>query len=287
MPVIPRNGGNMIIVTDTGSDILEREAERMGVRLVSICSNFRDEVFRQNTEENFRLFYEKLKQEEELPVSSQPSPADFLEVYEKAEEEGEEVLVITISSCLSGTYNGALLAKDMADYDKIHVVDSLQASLSERLLVEYAVRLRDRGMKIEEIVEALEDAKKRIILTGVPESLLYLKKGGRISPVVAAVGGAIGIKPVLQLKDGIIECCAKARGMKMARSSMRAFLEQNTVDTSMPVMFAHSANEEMGREFMQETAEKCGLSDCRLHEVGMAIGTHIGPNAVLLCFLSA
>ena len=113
--------------------------------------------------------------------------------------------MITISSKLSGTYNGAMLAKDMAEYDNIYVVDSLQASLSERLLVEYAVKLRDAGMGAKELVRKLEQDRERVILTGVPSTLLYLKMGGRISPVVAAVGGVIGIKPVLWLKDGVIE----------------------------------------------------------------------------------
>lgn len=276
----------MIIVTDTGSDILEREAKEMQIELVQICSNFPDITFCRNTEENFAAFYQKLRTSEELPVSSQPSPVSFQEIYEKAWEQDQEVLVITISSELSGTYNGAVLAKELADYEKVWVVDSKQASLSERMLVEYAVKLRERGMEMEELVAHLEEARNRIVLTGVPESLLYLKKGGRISPMVAAVGGVIGIKPVLRLHRGVIECCAKARGMKLAKSAMREFLEKNRVDESMPVMFAHSDNEEQGKEFMEETAERYGLSNCRLHEVGMAIGTHIGPNALLLCFLA-
>ena len=276
----------MVIVTDTGSDILESEAKQMQVELVPICSNFEDITFSRNTEENFKAFYQKLRETEVLPFSSQPSPSAFLEIYERAREQGREVLVITISSELSGTYNGALLAKEISGYEKIEVVDSRQASLSERLLVEYAVKLRDEGKDREQLRSCLEEAKERILLTGVPESLTYLKKGGRISPVIAAVGGIMGIKPVLRLKDGVIECCAKARGMKMARSSMRSFLEQNEVDPCMPVLFAHSDNEQMGREFMEETADKCELSGCVLHDVGMAIGTHLGPGAILMSFLA-
>ena len=135
----------MKIITDTGSDILEIEAKAMGVDLVPISANFEDVIFDRNTEENFKAFYEKLRSEEQLPVSSQPSPAAFLEKYEAAEETGEEVLVILISSKLSGTYNGAVLAKEMCGYEKIYIVDSLQASLSLRLLVEYAVKLKEEG----------------------------------------------------------------------------------------------------------------------------------------------
>ena len=258
-----RKWSRMRIITDTGTDILEKEAKKLGIELVAIRSNFTDT----------------------LPVSSQPSPAEFLEFFEDAKEKQEEVVVITISSKLSGTYNGAMLAKDMAEYDNIYVVDSLQASLSERLLVEYAVKLRDAGMGAKELVRKLEQDRERVILTGVPSTLLYLKMGGRISPVVAAVGGVIGIKPVLWLKDGVIESRSKARGMRMAKSGMQSFLKDYEADPAMPVMFAHSDNAEMGQQFMEETVQQFGLTGCSLHEIGMAIGTHIGPDALMMAFM--
>ena len=275
----------MKIITDTGSDILEIEAKAMGVELVPISANFEDVIFDRNTEENFKAFYEKLRSEEQLPVSSQPSPAAFLEKYEAAEEAGEEVLVILISSKLSGTYNGAVLAKEMCGYEKIYIVDSLQASLSLRLLVEYAVKLKEEGKSAEEIAGILEEVKNRTYLTGVPSTLLYLKKGGRISPVVAAVGNVMGIKPVLLLRNGEIEGYSKARGMKAAKSGMQAFLKKGEVDNCMPVEFAHSNNPEMGEEFQKETMEAFSLTESSLHEVGMAIGTHIGPDALLMAFI--
>ena len=273
------------IKTDTGTDILDKEAKKLGIELVAIRSNFTDTVFSENTEAEFTRFYDKLRQTDTLPVSSQPSPAEFLELFEDAKEKEEEVVVITISSKLSGTYNGAMLAKDMAEYDNIYVVDSLLASLSERLLVEYAVKLRDAGMGAKELVRKLEQDRERVILTGVPSTLLYLKMGGRISPVVAAVGGVIGIKPVLWLKDGVIESRSKARGMRMAKSGMQSFLKDYEADPAMPVMFAHSDNAEMGQQFMEETVQQFGLTGCSLHEIGMAIGTHIGPDALMMAFM--
>jgi len=280
-----RKWSRMRIITDTGTDILEKEAKKLGIELVAIRSNFTDTVFSENTESEFTRFYDKLRQTDTLPVSSQPSPAEFLELFEDAKEKQEEVVVITISSKLSGTYNGAMLAKDMAEYDNIYVVDSLQASLSERLLVEYAVKLRDAGMGAKELVRKLEQDRERVILTGVPSTLLYLKMGGRISPVVAAVGGVIGIKPVLWLKDGVIESRSKARGMRMAKSGMQSFLKDYEADPAMPVMFAHSDNAEMGQQFMEETVQQFGLTGCSLHEIGMAIGTHIGPDALMMAFM--
>ena len=151
--------------------------------------------------------------------------------------------------------------------------------------MEYAVKLRDAGMGAKELVRKLEQDRERVILTGVPSTLLYLKMGGRISPVVAAVGGVIGIKPVLWLKDGVIESRSKARGMRMAKSGMQSFLKDYEADPAMPVMFAHSDNAEMGQQFMEETVQQFGLTGCSLHEIGMASGTHIGPDALMMAFM--
>lgn len=167
----------MKIITDTGSDILEIEAKAMGVDLVPISANFEDVIFDRNTEENFKAFYEKLRSEEQLPVSSQPSPAAFLEKYEAAEETGEEVLVILISSKLSGTYNGAVLAKEMCGYEKIYIVDSLQASLSLRLLVEYAVKLKEEGKSAEEIAGIIRRSKEPHLSYRCSVHIIIFEKG--------------------------------------------------------------------------------------------------------------
>jgi len=147
------------------------------------------------------------------------------------------------------------------------------------------VKLKEEGKRAEEIAGILEEVKNRTYLTGVPSTLLYLKKGGRISPVVAAVGNVMGIKPVLLLRNGEIEGYSKARGMKAAKSGMQAFLKKGEVDCCMPVEFAHSNNPEMGEEFRKETMEAFSLTESSLHEVGMAIGTHIGPDALLMAFI--
>ena len=276
----------MIIVTDTASDILESEAKSMDIKLITILSIFEDETIDKNTEESFARFYKKLDKNEALPASSQPSPDKYLTVFEQAKEAGEEVLVITISSKLSGTYNCAVLAQNMAEYDKIYIVDSLQASLSQRLLVNYAVRLRDKGMNAVQIAEQLLAIRSRIFLTGVPADMRYLKKGGRVSPVIANIGDIIGIKPVLWLKDGVIECKMKVRGCKAAKAGMQSFLTDMELSDELPVLFGHSNNETKGNTFMEETMSKFNLSGCSLHNVGPAIGTHIGPDALLMAFVT-
>lgn len=276
----------MIIITDTGSDILEQEAQEMDIRLVSITSRFPGRTFTHNTQAEFAAFYELLRSQPQPPISSQPSPEEFLNLFEEARQKDEEVLVLTISSGLSGTYNCAVLARNMCDYDKIYVLDTLQASLSLRLIVEYAVRLRDQGCQMAEIITRLEDVRQRTFLAGVPSTLLYLKKGGRLSPLVADIGELLNIKPILRLADGTIECKSKVRGMKAARAGLRSILEASTLEPDIPVYFAHSDNEKIGARFREEICSSMSIEASPLYNVGPAIGTHVGPDAMIMAFMT-
>lgn len=275
----------MILVTDSGSDILEEEAKEMGLQLVPITASFKEVQFTSNSKESFEHFYRELEMREELPISSQPAPSEYTKIYELAKEKDEEVLVITISSKLSGTYNCAQLAKEIVSYEKVYIVDSLQASTSQRLLVMYAMRLIQSGKDILEIVDDLEKAKHKIVLTGMPETLLYLKKGGRISPVIAGIGETLNIKPVLLLENGMIVSRKKVRGSKAGIKEMQHIISEYRLDERMPVLFGHSNNEEKGEAFMKEIMTNLPHDKGTVYAVGPAIGTHIGPNALLMAFM--
>lgn len=275
----------MIIIADTATDILESEAEALGIRLVTIDSSFGDVHCNRNTDEGFEKFYNLLSTSENLPVSSQPSPGVFLDIYEEAEEKNEDVLVITLSSKLSGTYNGAMLAKDMLDYDRIFIVDSLQASSAERIVVEHAVELRDKGLSAEEIAKDLESFKRKVTLMGVPSTLLYLKKGGRISNVKAALGSALDIKPLLKLVDGKIESFGSVRGLLHAKREIIKAFKNDNVDFNHKVHFGYSNDIKVGKEFMDKVVAECNLDTDLIHNVGPAIGTHIGPGAILIAYV--
>ena len=178
----------MMIITDSASDITKQEAEEMDIRIVWLKTKFSDGDFPLKTEEDFIHFFDKLAEERELPVTSQPSPEEFLQLYEEAKEKNEEVLVITLSSGLSGTVNAANLAKQMSEYEKIWIIDSEQAIVTQRFLVQKAVDMRAQGKNMEEIVAAIEDLKKRVTVCGMLDTLTYLKKGGRIPAALAVLG---------------------------------------------------------------------------------------------------
>ena len=144
------------IITDSASDITLKQAENMKIHIVPLSIRFPDGECPQEKDEDFLTFYRRLQEAEELPVTSQPSPEAYLTYYREAEKNGDDVLVLTLSSGLSGTINAAKIAKEICEYDRVFVVDTRQAILSQRIVVEYAVKLRDEGLKTEEIVENME-----------------------------------------------------------------------------------------------------------------------------------
>ena len=133
------------------------------------------------------------------PVSYTHLPEEYLALYEEAKENSEEVLVITLSSGLSGTVNAANVAKQMSEYDRIHIIDSDQAIITQRFLVQRAGEMREAGKTVSEIVETIEDVKKRVTVCGMLDTLTYLKKGGRIPAALAVLGNMLHIKPVIDV----------------------------------------------------------------------------------------
>ena len=259
----------MMIITDSASDITRQEAEEMNIRIVWLKTKFSDGDFPLETEEDFTRFFEKLAAEKELPVTSQPSPEEYLALYEEAKENSEEVLVITLSSGLSGTVNAANVAKQMSEYDRIHIIDSEQAIITQRFLVQRAVEMREAGKTVSEIVETIED----------------LKKGGRIPAALAVLGNMLHIKPVIELKDKTLTMLGKARGRSGGIKYLWKEFESYEIDENEPVYFGYTSDRELGEKFMKDTVEKYGLKNYRLYPVGGIIGTHVGPACAAISFV--
>lgn len=275
----------MMIITDSASDITEKEAEEMDIRLVWLKTKFSDGDFPMKTEEDFCHFFDKLAEEKDLPMTSQPSPEEYLEFFEEAKSKGEEVLVLTLSSGLSGTINAANLAKQMSEYDKIWIIDSEQAIITQRFLVQKAAELRKEGKNTEDIVKILEDLKKRVTVCGMLDTLTYLRKGGRIPAALAVVGNMLHIKPVIELKDKTLTMLGKARGRFGGMKYLWKEFESYDIDREEPVYFGYTSDREIGEKFMMDTVEKYGLKNYKLYPVGGIIGTHVGPACVAISFV--
>ena len=272
------------IVTDSASDITLKQAEEMNIQIVPLTILFEDGVCPQETDEDFQIFYEKLIKENGLPKTSQPTPNKYLEIFRLAKEVGDEVLVITLSGGLSGTVQSAKLAKDLAEYERIEIIDSKQAILTQRMLVEYAVKLRDEGKTLDEITALVLKQREKLTVFGMLDTLTYLKKGGRIPASTALLGNLLRIKPVIILKDSVLEQLGKARGRKDGLKMLCAQMEQAEIDLSFPVYFGYTLDPEPTKQFQAEMEQKFQLKNTKLYPVGGVIGTHVGPNCVAVAF---
>jgi len=273
------------ILTDTGSDIPFLGADALGVEVVELDIQFNDLPYDYRNDPDFSVFFENLTRSKTLPSTSLVAPAQYLDIFNEVKEKGEEMLVITISSKISGTYGSAALALEMCEYDGITVVDSHQCSYTQRMLVERAVTLRNEGRSRADIEATLLDVRDRAVLSCLLDTLKYLKKGGRVPPAMAMIGEMLGIKPAVAMRDGATEPIAKARGFEAGKEVLWNKFKTDGYDETWPVYIGYSQNKARGEAFLQETKDKFGLKDCRLIPVGGVIGTHAGPNAVGLGYM--
>lgn len=274
------------IITDSASDITISQAQELGIDVVPLETAFDDGPCLMNTQKDFDRFYEKLKVCKKLPVTSRPAPQSYLELFAKAREAGDDVLVLTLSSGLSGTLESAHVARDMAEYDRITIIDTQQAVMSQRMLVEHAVKMRNSGAGLVEIVREIEDLRERITVVGVIGSMVYLRKGGRIPPALGVIGDALQIKPVITLK-GKIETVGKARGLRAGNAMARKFMESRGVDAGFPLVFGYTSSLELGEAFRREILSRFAAVESRICQVGGIIGTHLGENSVGAAFVMA
>ena len=191
------------ILTDSASDILPAEAEQLGVTVIPLNVTLEDgSILRDGIDMTPTEYYAHLASCRKLPTTSQPSPELFEKFYLEAAAAGDEVLGIFLSHELSGTWQCAKLAADLANVDNVLFVDSATVCLGESLLVRLAVQLRDAGKTLVQIATDLEHAKEHLHLVAAIDDLKYLRKGGRLPAAVAVAGGMLGIKPLITIKDG-------------------------------------------------------------------------------------
>ena len=272
------------IIVDSTSDLLPAVKER--VHTVPLTVHFGQEEYVDGVTIDHKAFYEKLIETDVHPSTSQASPAAFAAEYEKAQAAGEAAVVITLTSKLSGTYQSATIAA--ADYDHVCIVDSGTVAIGGGILVEYALTLLDQGYAAAEIAQKLEEAKKRIVVVALVDTLEYLKKGGRISKAVAFAGGMLNIKPVLALIDGDIHIIGKARGSKMGNNLLVQEIEKaGGVDFSMPLLLGYTGLSDATLcKYIEDSKHlwEGNVDRVNYTSIGSVIGTHAGPGAVAVAF---
>ena len=274
------------IITDSSSDILPAEALQKGVTVIPLKVMFGEKTYHDGVDLPHEQFYKLLTEAKTLPTTSQPTPADFEPFFRDAQQAGDSVVCILLSGHLSGTLQSAEIARELCGGENLYIIDSRQAIIGLRMLVELAVKMRGEGASAKEIASAVEEAKGRIRLYAMVDTLEYLHKGGRLSKTVAIVGTALKMKPILTLRDGKLEMLTKARGLDGSIEALLKILEKCPgIDKSGPVMYGYTQNAGQCMEFRERANARYGFVHTPLYSVGSAIGTHVGPNAMVIGFL--
>lgn len=280
------------ILIDSASDITPEEATQKGIHVIPMEVRFGEELYLDGVNLSHRSFFEKLIESNELPKTSQINEYRWQEVLTKLTANGDQVIVITISSKLSGTYHSAqVAAKKFAN--QVFVVDSLTAAIGERILCDYALQLVQAGKNATEIVETLEAKKTKIQVIAVVDTLKYLRKGGRISGLVAFAGEMLSIKPVISVINGEVKLVGKAIGSKKSNNLLMQLVEKcGGIDFTLPYGLVYSGlSDEYLQKYLRdsETLWKQHVQDIHtipVYMIGCTIGTHVGPNAIGVSFFA-
>ncbi len=278
---------NIQIITDSSSDIVNVTREDLTVLPMKIT--FDEEEFLDGVNLTHKEFYERLIECDALPTTSQIPPYEFGEAIRKVTEAGGIAIIITLSGKLSGTYQSACIAAQEFE-GRAFVVDSENATVGERALVEYALQLKDAGMEPQAIVEKLEADKKKIRLIALLDTLEYLKKGGRISKTVAFAGNVLSIKPVVGVVDGEVAMLGKARGSKQGNNLLAQHIATSGgIDFTKPYFLGYTGlSDTLMQKYItdSETLWREHVDSLPVATVGGTIGTHVGPGAIAVAFFA-
>lgn len=272
------------LIIDAGSDLTVAQAKELDVTLIPMSVRFGSKEYLSGVDITNEEFYNRLTTEKELPTTSQPTPYAFDEVYQQVVDAGDEAVVLCVSSALSGTYQSACIAADGLE-DRIFVVDTRAVSVAEKILLDYAISLRNHGANAQAIAAELEKKKEDVCVFGAVETLEYLIKGGRLSKTAGAVGSVLGIRPVLHLVDGALEVAGKARGAKAAITMTHQFISDVGIDFTMPCGLGYTGNDpKVLSPFLEAQNASWSGQDIPVYNVGSTVGTHTGPGLFLVAF---
>ncbi|MCI8614317.1 DegV family protein [Parablautia intestinalis] len=278
---------NIQIITDSSSDITNISREDLTILPMKIT--FDEEEYLDGINLSHQEFYERLVECDALPTTSQIPPYEFGEAIRKVTGSGGTAIIITLSGKLSGTYQSACIAaKEFEGH--AFVVDSENATVGERALVEYALQLKDTGMDPQAIVKKLDEDKKKIRLIALLDTLEYLKKGGRISKTAALAGNVLSIKPVVGVVDGEVVMLGKARGSKQGNNLLVQHIKTSGgIDFQKPYFLGYTGlSDTLMQKYItdSEALWKEHVESLPVATVGGTIGTHVGPGAIAVAYFA-
>ncbi|MEL7563505.1 MAG: DegV family protein [Dehalobacterium sp.] len=267
------------IVTDSTSYITPAVLAKYQISEVSLIVNFDKRSFPENKEKNYHSFFEELKMSKIYPTTSQPAVGDFVETYRHLTDDGSSVISLHISGLLSGTVQAAKTAAGMLEDRDICVVDSMFTVTALGFIVEEAGKMASAGKNKEEILSKIEEMKNHTYLFFLVDTLEYLYRGGRIGGASALFGNLLQIKPILHVKDGLIDVLTKVRTREKAIRQLLLEVEKRIEGdgNKKRIGVLHVDNPEGAEHLKDLLQKKYSEVNSDFYAVGPVIGSHVGP----------
>lgn len=274
------------IITDSMTDMPKELIEAYDIEVIPLTVHFGESEYRDGVDLSPEEFYGKLSDARELPKTSQVTPYSFEEVFKKHLEEGNEVLCINGSSRASGTHQSALLAKSELDSDKVQVFDTMGLCFGAGFFVYEAAKLAKEGVPSREILATLNNMLGKVDHIFTVDTMEYLKKGGRLNPVKAVIGGLLNLKPILTVNEGLVEPLDKVRGSKKVIGKMIELAKERGGNFSeKSLCIAHAVTPEQAAILEERVREELNPKEIIITEIGCTIGTHAGPGTLSIFYM--
>lgn len=269
------------IFTDSASDMDPTEAAASGIGIVPLVVTFGSDSYRAGVELSTSAFWERMTAPDApFPTTAASAPGEFKDAYEAAFAAGAEAIVsIHVASSLSGTIKSAQIARDMLPDREIHIVDSMSASMGEGILCRMGVEMADEDRPASEIAEVLERRAADIVVYVALETLDYLKKGGRISGTQAAIGTLLAVKPIIMVKDAVVETVDRVRTRSKARARLLELVTERPIER-LAILHTMSPDVDAFRDEVMARSPGLDPAAVSVELVGPSIGPHLGPGCI-------
>ena len=272
------------IVTDSVADLPAQVVDELGITVIPVLLRFGEELYRDGIDMTTDQFYDRLKQSKFLPSTSVPAPVAFAETYDKLAEETDEILVITVTSRLSGIHDVASQSVGLMKRKcRVEVIDSQWAVMPQGFIVIRAAQAAQAGARFDEVLDVTRSTIPRVDMRAAFDTLEYLRKGGRIGRAAALMGSLLRVNPLITLKDGVVEPAGRTRSRAKAMDILYDFaasysnIEEMAVEAAACPDDADLLVERLGALFPKERIYRTRTTP--------VIGTHTGPGLLLLAIL--
>ncbi len=272
---------NIAVVVDSTSDIPKSLAERLAIKVIPLSVIHKGIVYKDGVDLTPGEFYPMLEKATVLPTSSQPSPKEFVDIFEPLLESGKHVLSFHLSKVLSSTVDSAKIAAEQLEPKCIHIVDTGSISYGVAVQAIEAARLAEKGKTASAILKSIARLRKRSEILFSLDTMHYLAKGGRIGKVSSLLGNLLNIKPIVHVDNGVYTPVGKVRSMRQALSGMLDFLEKKFGKSKVSIAVGHGQGLNYAKNLMKLAVSRLNVAEEPvLYEVGPVIGVHTGPGTV-------